>query len=391
MQIEAIDFFYLALPVVRDIGDGSQDALLVRVRAGGYEGWGECEASPLVSIASFVCPLSHSACKPLKDVVLGQPLDSVEDIGRITALVRQQCFDLLQADHTLSGIDCALWDLLGKRFEQPVYALLGYKRAFPKVAYASQLFGDTPQATYDKAVGVRAAGFRAAKFGWGPFGLGTVAEDEAQVQAAREGLGDELALLVDVGTVWGDDLSEALKRVPALQQARVQWLEEPFHTGALDAYHALSQQAGSVALAGGEGAHTPSQAKHLIDYGGIRYIQIDAGRIGGITSAYEVAQYAKTRKVAYVNHTFTTPLALSASLQPYAGLEADTLCEYPVESSPLASALTHEQLPADAEGLVYVPERPGLGMTPNPETLRRYLQPVEIRVRGKVLYTTPDI
>ena len=196
---------------------------------------------------------------------------------------------------------------------------------------------------------------------------------------------------MDVGTVWGDDLSEALKRVPALQQARVQWLEEPFHTGALDAYHALSQQAGSVALAGGEGAHTPSQAKHLIDYGGIRYIQIDAGRIGGITSAYEVAQYAKTRKVAYVNHTFTTPLALSASLQPYAGLEADTLCEYPVESSPLASALTHEQLPADAEGLVYVPERPGLGMTPNPETLRRYLQPVEIRVRGKVLYTTPDI
>ena len=391
MQIEAIDFFYLALPAVRDIGDGSQDALLVRVRAGGYEGWGECEASPLVSIASFVCPMSHSACKPLKDVVLGQPLDSVADIRRITTLVRQQCFDLLQADHTLSGIDCALWDLLGKRFEQPVYALLGYKCAFPKVAYASQLFGDTPQETYQKAIGVRVAGFRAAKFGWGPFGLGTVAEDEAQVQAAREGLGDEIALLVDVGTVWGDNLDEALKRVPALQQARVQWLEEPFHTGALDAYHALSLQSGSVALAGGEGAHTPAQAKHLINYGGIRYIQIDAGRIGGITSAYEVAQYAKARGVTYVNHTFTTPLALSASLQPYAGLEADTLCEYPVESSPLASTLTHEPLLVDAEGQVHVPERPGLGMTPNPETIRTYLQPMEIRVRGKVLYTTPDI
>lgn len=58
MKIESIDFFYLALPHVRDIGDGSQDALVVRVRGGGLEGWGECEASPLVSIAAYVTPMS---------------------------------------------------------------------------------------------------------------------------------------------------------------------------------------------------------------------------------------------------------------------------------------------------------------------------------------------
>src|SRR5437762_14361769 len=83
LKIEAVDFFYLSMPQVLDIGDGSQDALLVRVRAGDFVGWGECEASPLVSIASLVCPMSHSACKPVRDSLLGQSLDSVNDIIRI--------------------------------------------------------------------------------------------------------------------------------------------------------------------------------------------------------------------------------------------------------------------------------------------------------------------
>src|SRR2546422_1046579 len=141
MKIDAVDFFYLSMPEVRDIGDGSQDALLVQVRAGDDTGWGECDAAPLVSMASWNCPMSHSACKPLSASVLGQKLDGVEDIRRINALERANSFDLLQADHTLSGIDIALWDLLGKKMGHPVYRLLGFQRAYPKLAYASQLFG----------------------------------------------------------------------------------------------------------------------------------------------------------------------------------------------------------------------------------------------------------
>ena len=72
MKIEFVDFFYLSMPEILDIGDGSQDALLVRVRAGDHVGWGECEASPLVSIAALVCPMSHAACKPVSAAVLGQ-------------------------------------------------------------------------------------------------------------------------------------------------------------------------------------------------------------------------------------------------------------------------------------------------------------------------------
>src|SRR3954467_7205616 len=121
MKIEALDFFYLAIPRVLDIGDGSQDALLVRVQAGDFTGWGECEAAPLVCIASWNCPMSHSACKPLNVSVLGEKIDSAEDIRRVNRLVRANSLDLLQADHTLSGIDIALWDLLGKKLGEPVY------------------------------------------------------------------------------------------------------------------------------------------------------------------------------------------------------------------------------------------------------------------------------
>lgn len=169
MKIETVDFFYLSMPEVLDIGDGSQDALLVRVRAGGYEGWGECEASPLTSIASYVCPMSHSACKPLKYSIEGKNINDAEDIYSISASVHQNSLDLLQADHTLSGIDIALWDLLGKKKGEPVYSLLGYKKAFPKLPYASQLFGGTPEETYQKAKQTNAAGYQAVKFGWGPF------------------------------------------------------------------------------------------------------------------------------------------------------------------------------------------------------------------------------
>src|SRR6516165_2590276 len=236
MKIDTVDFFYLSMPVVRDVGDGSQDALLVRMRAGGYVGWGECEASPLVTMSAWNCPMSHSACKPVSVSVLGQVLEARQDISRINTLVRRNSFDLLQTDHLLSGIDVALWDLLGKKLNEPVYRLLGYPRAYPKIAYASQLFGDDPQTTLRKAQEVARAGFRAAKFGWGPYGVGTVAQDTDQVRAAREGLGAEGMLLVDAGTVWGDNATEAEKRLPDLQACGATWLEEPFVSGALGAY-----------------------------------------------------------------------------------------------------------------------------------------------------------
>lgn len=389
MIIDAIDFFYLSMPEILDIGDGSQDAVLVRVVAGEHVGWGECEAAPLPTIAALVCPMSHSACKPVQASVLSARLEGPEDIRRIGDTVRAESMDLLQAEHALSGIDMALWDLLGKMRQEPVYRLLGYEQAYPKLPYASMLFGDTPQATLEKGKEARAKDFRAAKFGWGPIGLGSVQDDVDHFMAAREGLGEDGVLLVDAGTVWKADFEAAAQRMDALEAARATWLEEPFVSGALEQYRRLGARSQTVKMAGGEGAHNFFMAQHMIDYGGIGYVQIDAGRIGGITIAKDVADYAQARGVTYVNHTFTSHLALSASLQPFAGLKDDVICEYPVELKSLAWDMTHEHIERDGDGMVIVPDAPGLGMSPNLEALKTYLVDVRIEVNGQTIYSTP--
>lgn len=391
MKIESVDFFYLSMPVVTDEADGSQDALLVRVRTASTEGWGECEAAPLPSIAGFVCPKSHGACKPVADSVLGQGLNELSDIPHIGDLVRENSLDLLQTDHILSGIDMALWDIMGKKKQQPVYKLLGYDRAFPKTPYASMLFGDTPQDTMNKAREARKMNYRAAKFGWNGFGSATAKEDREQLQAAREGLGEDGYLLVDAGTIWGDDVHRALQTLPYLEETRATWLEEPFVSGALSAYAELAKHCKTVKIAGGEGCHNFYMAENMLRHAGLGFIQIDCGRIGGITPAKAVADSAAKRGVTYVNHTFTSHLALSASLQPFAGLEKHEICEFPVEPKQLAPDITKNHIALDANGQIHVPEEAGLGMTVDTVGIKKYLVDVEIRVGGEVLYCTPEL
>ena len=178
-----------------------------------------------------------------------------------------------------------------------------------------------------------------------------------------------------------------------LQQCQATWLEEPFVSGAHTAYRTLALAPATVKMAGGEGCHNYFMAEHMLDHAGLGFIQIDAGRIGGITIAKRVAEAAQARGITYVNHTFTSHLALSASLQPYAACATHVICEYPVEPKSLAWDLTTEHIERDADGQIRVPERPGLGMQPDLAAVARYLVDVEIKVAGRVLYrdTSVDI
>jgi L-alanine-DL-glutamate epimerase-like enolase superfamily enzyme len=390
VKIEAVEFFYLSMPEITTDADGSQDALVVRVSAGGHVGWGECEASPLTSIAAFVCPMSHGACRPVCASVLGQKLEGVEDIARMALLVERDSMDLLQAAHTWSGVEIALWDLLGKARGEPVWRMLGYPRAEAKVPYVSILFGDTASETHTRVRRARTAGYSAVKVGWGPIGHGSARDDAEHFHAAREALGPGGQLLVDVGQVWRENVEQAEARLPALEEADVTWLEEPFLANALGAYAHLARRSSHVRIAGGEGAHNALMAQSLIDFGGIGYIQIDCGRIGGIGPAKRVADHAAARSVTYVNHTFTSHLALSASLQPYAGLLEHNICEYPGAPKALAWDLTINHLERNRDGEIEVPDAPGLGIEVNADALRRYLVDVEIVVAGKTLYRTPS-
>lgn len=390
MKIDSVDFFYLAMPQVTTDADGSQDALLVRVSAGGHVGWGECEAAPLPSIAAFVCPMSHGACRPVSASVLGETLDGPDDIRRMAGLVAYSSMDLLQAAHTWSGVEMAMWDLLGHARGLPTWKLLGYDRAYPKTPYASVLFGATPQQTLNRAREMRGCGFLAAKFGWAPFG-DSLAGDIAHLDAAREGLGPDGILLIDAGQIFGEDVEAAALRLDAMERNRVTFYEEPFHGSAYLAYGELSDRAKNVRIAGGEAAHNRHMAEHLIDFGKVGYIQIDCGRIGGLWPAKQVADYAVKRGVTYINHTFTSNLALSASLQPFAGLEDHSICEYPTTLRQVALDMTRNHILPDRNGQIVIPDAPGLGIAINPAALSQYAVDVEIKVGGKTVFSTPSV
>lgn len=380
------------MPEVLDIGDGSQDSLLCRVSAGGYVGWGEAVCSPLVGLSAWITPLSHSGCHPVIDSVLGAELNDPSDIAKVYQSVRKNSFyGLLQSDLLISGIEIAMWDCLGRAKSEPIWRLLGYQKSYPKLPYASVLFGDTAQETKQKALAMKQAGFKAVKFGWGPFGTTTVQADAEHIFAARDGIGDDGYLMIDAGTVFKEDVEAAAARLPALHEANVYWYEEPFDGYAISSYAQLSARTPKVALAGGEGAHNAYQGKQLIDDGKVGFIQIDAGYVGGISNAYQIAQYANKKGVKYVNHTFTSQSALSSSLQSFAGLAESDISEYPMEPKLLCQELTTNRIELDKNGMISAPDKPGTGMDINLDAVKKYLVQTQIQVGGKTLYTTPSV
>ena len=384
MKIENIELFYLSMPEILDEADGSQDALIVKVEAGGFIGWGECEASPLTSIANFICPKSHSAAKPIKDSILGADLNNLDDVKKIIHNVKQNSLMIAQTPHTFSGIEVAILDLLAKKNQSPIYEMIGYTKSNPRIAYASVLFGSTPEETLKIASDMKAKNFRALKFGWQNFGL-DLDKDKDHLIAAREGLGNDSMLMVDVGAIWGNNIPAALERVDILKEAKVTWLEEPFYS---DAFHEYSQltKISSLPLAGGESCHSVESAKNMIKFGKVKFIQIDAGIVGGILAGKEIAKYAEENDVQYVNHTFTSHLQLSASLQSYAGLLKSNLAEYPMQLKPLAWDLTKNHIIMNEDGYINLPFDIGHGMIINEDVLSKYKIEVEIKINQKRIF-----
>lgn len=392
MQITDIDLFYVALPEIKLAADGTQDSILVRVRAdNGLEGWGECDASPLVSIAAYVAPMSHSNIINIREALRGERLESPEDVVRLREKAGAYGLDIEQLDHAVSGADIALWDLLGKHLRQPVYKLLGYEKSFKKTPYASVLFGDTPEETRQVAESIRSQGYRAAKFGWGPMGKGTLEDDVALVEAAREGLGADSRLMVDAGVAWGANDEAAHERAVRFAEYDVTWLEEPLRSEEVDAYRRLADRKPPVAIAAGEGSDFYRAADDLMLNGGIDYCQIDVGRIGGITVADRVCRRAQELGIQYVNHTFKSHISVAASIHVFAGVEDFNLVEYPAGDSPLILGLTDPTgVFRDEDGMVQASDAPGLGVDVNTQTVRTYLKKVRIEVDGVRLFDSPE-
>jgi len=274
--------------------------------------------------------------------------------------------------HAISGIDIALWDLLGKATGQPVGRLLGGRYRERVCPYASLLMRE-PQRMPDELLPVKAQGFRAFKIGWGPFGRKSPALDEAIVRAAREAVGSDSLLMVDAGAsdaFWPQNYKWALRTAEMLAQYDVTWFEEALPPDALEDYVAL-RRASKVPIAGGEVLTRRQSFQPWLEAGAFDIVQPDVTKVGGISEERHIARMARDHGVRFIPHGWNTAVGLAADLHLSSAFPDTDLVEY-LTGSPFIDEIAAGGWKLDAEGMLAIPDQPGLGLEINLDALAKY-------------------
>jgi L-alanine-DL-glutamate epimerase-like enolase superfamily enzyme len=274
--------------------------------------------------------------------------------------------------HAISGIDIALWDLLGQATGQPVGRLLGGRYRERVQPYASLLM-DEPDRLRDHLLAVQAQGFRAFKIGWGPFGRHSAAKDEAIVRAAREAVGPDSRLMVDAGgsdAYWSNSYKWALNSAKMLADYDVDWFEEALVPDAIEDYAKLREHS-PVPIAGGEVLTRRQAFQPWLEARAFDIIQPDVTKVGGISEERRIAWMAQEHGVRFIPHGWNTAVGLAADLQLASAFPGTDLVEY-LTGSPFIDEITAGGWRIDADGMLLIPDRPGLGLTLDPDALKKY-------------------
>ena len=297
---------------------------------------------------------------------------------RVTEKLHQNTFWMGRGGtltHVISGIDIALWDILGKALGQPISRLLGGVHRSRVRPYCSLLM-EEPAVLRDEVARHRARGFTAFKIGWGPFGRRDDAKlDEAIVRAAREAAGDGCKLFVDAGAsdaYWPNGLKWAVRTAHMLKDYQAGWFEEPLKPDAIEDYRELRRQS-PVPIAGGEVLTRRQSFVPWLTGGALDIVQPDVTKVGGISEQRRIAWMAEDFGVRYVGHGWNTALGVAADLQLAAAIPDADLVEF-IGGSAYVDGILDQPFVVDAEGYLAIPEGPGLGVALSEENLRRYTQ-----------------
>jgi L-alanine-DL-glutamate epimerase-like enolase superfamily enzyme len=271
--------------------------------------------------------------------------------------------------HAISGIDLALWDLLGQATGQPVGRLLGGRYRERVRPYASVLMRQ-PEILAEELRGIKERGFRAFKIGWGPFGRKDAALDEAIVRAAREAIGAESQLMVDAGAsdaFWSQGYKWALRTADMLTAYKVAWFEEPLRPDAIDDYGSLRRTA-RVPISGGEVLTRRQAFRPWLERGALDIVQPDATKVGGLSESRRIAWMADEFGVRFIPHGWNTAVGLAADLQLASALPHTDLVEY-LQGSAFIDDLVSDEWRLDVDGMLPIPDAPGLGVKLNLEAV----------------------
>ena len=282
--------------------------------------------------------------------------------------------------HAISGIDIALWDLMGKACGQPVSRLMGGNYRNRIKPYGSVLF-DEPDVLVRTLEDTVARGFKAIKMGWRPFGRRNAALDEMLVRTARETVGEDVDLMVDAGgseQFWPHGVNWARNTAAMLADYGIVWFEEALPPDDIDGFVELTKTS-RVPISGGEVLTRRQAFQPWLQQRAVDIIQPDVTKCGGLTEFRRIAQLAQDHNISVVPHGWNTAVGLAADLQISAFLPNARYVEY------LTPCAYIEELPVkpfrlDDDGYLTIPQEPGLGIEIADSQLHQFCpEPVEFR------------
>ena len=380
MKITQMETFFLSCPLPQPVRTSNHtisqvsEVIVVLSTDAGLVGIGEAHGPFLLRPGADGLSVVRHILQAIEPLVVGEDPFNIERIWQdlfaltytsvkgVPTLSRQQ----RQLVTAMSAIDIALWDLMGKATERPVYALLGGALRQRIPAYVTGFYykdGERLDDLKREAEFYLEQGYRILKMKVGGM---TPEEDAERVRVVRETAGEAVEIMLDANQGWS--LPTALQAVRLFEPYRIFWLEDPMPWYDEQQTMQRLKAATPIPIAAGETEYTPFGLRRMVADGLVDYLIVDSTWSGGLTT---------WRKAATLAELYQIPMAAHHDPQIHVHAQAATPTGFILESfaDPKRDPLWFElfqQRPEIVDGFMGVPDTPGLGLQLRPETLEAY-------------------
>ncbi|CAH0195597.1 mandelate racemase/muconate lactonizing enzyme family protein [Roseomonas sp. CECT 9278] len=385
MKITRIQAIWCHVPIPYDRQHTSDfgrvtsfDSVIVRIETdAGITGWGECKAG--VGSAAACAGLAAIVNLDYAPLLVGQDPRDVSRLWDVMYNTPREGYAVAEGHvlpqlgrrglsiSAIAGVDVALWDILGKSLGVPVWRLLGGRRAERMPAYASGGWADEANIGAQLQGYCDKAGFRAVKMRIGVMD-GSPARSAARVRAARKTLGPDIKLMADAHGTW--TVAEAKAFCRMVEDQDLFWFEEPVSA---DDKQGLAEvrRSSAVPISTGESEFTRHDFREIAELRGADVLQPDLAIAGGLTEGMRIGAIASAFNLRLAPHLWSGAPAFAAGLHLAATQSAGFILEYSLGHNPMLHDLIEEDFPV-VDGMVAIPDRPGLGITVREAFLEQY-------------------